>query len=68
MIEIKFTGRTRYRELPRVLGHSLLVLQVEVRFGDGPPDSNGMPLYLKGATWRDAKVEDLSFLVPQQEP
>lgn len=66
IIEGTLTGRTRYRELTRVFGHSLLVLQVEVEFGDGPPDYNGMPLYLQGVAWRDAQVTDLAFL-PQQE-
>ncbi len=66
MIEGTLTGRTRYRQLTRVFGDPLLVLQVEVSFDDGPPDCNGMPTYLAGVAWRDAQVTDLALLPPPE--
>lgn len=61
------TGRTRYRQQRRMLGPPLIVLQVEVTFSDGPGDSNGLPEYLGGTTWVDARLEHLS-LIPNPKP
>ena len=36
-----------------------VVLQVLDKVGDGPPDSNGMPEWLAGEYWRDARMEDM---------
>lgn len=55
------TGRIRYRTERRMFKPDVLVLQVEVEYGDGPSDSNGMPEYLAGKSWRDARPEDLAF-------
>lgn len=52
------TGEVRLRLQTRWFRPPLLVAQVEVCWGEGPPDSNGMPSYLAGRGWRDAKVED----------
>ncbi len=60
------TGGLRYRAKSRWFGDPLLVLQIEVhrRWGEGPPDINGMPMYLAGeyTCWRDATVTDLPAL------
>jgi len=58
----KLTGRTKYRLHKPLFGASLLVLMVEEHHSDGPPDFNGMPTYLEGCVWRDARVEDLAFV------
>ena len=56
------TGQIRFR--PHIRGffirRTLLILQVEVEFTDGPPDANGMPRWLAGKVWRDAGMEDLT--------
>lgn len=41
---------------------NLLVLQVYTAWDEGPLDYNGMPEYLPGEGWRDAKPEDLAIL------
>ena len=56
------TGNIRYRIQNLFFQPSVLVLQVEVEYGDGPLDYNLMPQYLAGKTWRDAVVTDLRFL------
>jgi hypothetical protein len=58
------TGQTRYRCETRGLFSktNLLVLQVEASWGDGPDDCHGLPTYLGGKGWRDARVEDLTLL------
>lgn len=58
------TGKTRLRvQRLGLFGlRSALVLQVHVRWTDGPSDHNGMPSYLAGEGWRDARVEDMSAL------
>jgi hypothetical protein len=61
------TGRTRYRVEKRWLKPYVLVLQIEVRFGDGPPDHDGMPVYLRGSCWRDAQPEDLALVLPDAQ-
>lgn len=48
------TGRFRLRLQERFLRPTLVVLQVHVTWGDGPPDHNGMPTWLSGEGWRDA--------------
>jgi hypothetical protein len=53
------TGKVRYRSGKRWMKPSILVLQVQVTCGDGPPDSNGLPTYLSATYWRDARTEDL---------
>lgn len=58
----RMTGQMRYRVQPRWFNDPLVVLQVEVDVDDGPTDSNGMPMWLAGTFWRDAKPEDLQFL------
>ena len=51
----RITGKTRYRS-----GfNKVLILQVEENLGEGPPDFDGMPKWMPGVIWRDAKVEDL---------
>ncbi len=60
MINEKLTGQTRYRLHNPIFGAPLLVLQVEVEWGEGDPDFNGMPSYPPGKGWRDAKVSDLT--------
>jgi hypothetical protein len=40
---------------------------VEGYYSDGPPDFNGLPEYLEGFKWRDARVEDLSFIGDKAE-
>lgn len=52
------TGKMRYRHKPRMFKHSLVVVQVEVKFEDGPDDHNGMPEWLAGVKWRDARPDD----------
>ena len=56
------TGRTRYRTQRRWFKPDVLVLQIEVEFGDGPPDHDGLPIYLEGRRWRDATAEDVSVV------
>lgn len=59
------TGQTRYRT-ERIGGmfdkREALVLQVHHEWRDGPCDSNGMPAFLAGQGWRDAKTEDLATI------
>jgi hypothetical protein len=57
------TGKVRYRSEKRWLKPEVLVLQVQVICGDGPPDSNGMPEYLSATYWRDARVQDLVVIL-----
>ncbi len=53
--------KTRFRiGKEGLFGKPVLILQVHEKYPDGPPDSYGMPTYLAGERWRDAKVEDLS--------
>lgn len=52
------TGRYRFRIEKRWFKKPLLVLQIEVRWGDGPPDFHGLPKWLAGTGWRDAEVAD----------
>lgn len=55
----QLTGRCRVRPHKLVFGSQIrLILQVETHWPDGPLDSNGMPEYLAGVGWRDARVED----------
>lgn len=54
------TGNTRHRLDKRLFQPPVLVLQIEVTCGDGPPDSNGLPSWLSATYWRDARVEDLT--------
>ena len=62
------TGKVRYRSAKLgLLGPTVLVLEVEEHTSDGPPDFNGMPTYLSGKYWRDAKVEDLGLILPKSE-
>lgn len=58
----KLTGKTRYRILNRFVRNDLVVLQVEESYDDGIDDYNGMPTYLAGKRWRDAKPEDLQWI------
>lgn len=60
------TGNIRYRSQSRWFGSDMLVLQVEVKRDDGPPDYHDMPMYLGGLIWRDAVVEDLLELASTQ--
>ena len=59
MSNFKLTGKIRYRIEKRLFKNPILVLQVKEEFDDGPPDFNGMPTYLAGVQWRDARVEDV---------
>jgi hypothetical protein len=59
------TGATRYRTERRLFKPDVLVLQVEEHTTDGPPDTNGMPEYLAGTYWRDARPEDLQLVLPR---
>lgn len=61
-IATTLTGRTRWRTERRLLKPDLTVLQVEVRFGDGPSDWHGLPTHLAGTGWRDATVDDVTRL------
>lgn len=36
------------------------ILEVQLAFGDGPGDSNGMPDYLAGTVWTDARLEHMA--------
>ena len=54
----RLTGEVRLRLQIRWFRSPLLVVQVHVAYGDGPDDCYGMPQYLAGNGWRDAKVED----------
>ena len=67
MSQDRLTGRTRYRTERRWFKPDVLVLQVEVTYGDGPSDHNGLPAYLAGTGWRDALPQDLTVArcVPQ---
>ena len=58
----KLTGRTRFvaQRIGTIRKREVLVFQVEVAWPDGPPDSNGMPQYLRGTGWRDATTADIS--------
>lgn len=56
------TGKTRYRAEGRLFSTHVLILQVECKRPDGPPDGHGLPQYLAGTFWRDARTEDLSEL------
>jgi hypothetical protein len=38
----------------------VLILEVETSHSDGLPDANGLPEYLAGTCWRDARIEDLT--------
>lgn len=59
------TGETRLRAqrvgLP-FFKRTVLVLQVRGTWTEGPSDSHGMPIYLAGSGWRDARVEDLALI------
>lgn len=59
------TGKTRYRA-ERRWRRTLLVLQVEEKHEDGPPDTNGLPEWLAATGWRDARVEDLAELASKE--
>jgi hypothetical protein len=60
----RLTGKQRYR-VETIGGffnrHQVLVLEVEVLRGDGPSDFHGLPTYLGGTIWRDARPQDLSL-------
>lgn len=58
----KLTGNIRYRVTHTLVRPSKVLLQVEIVWDDGPDDWHGMPTYLKGKGWRDAKPEDLQYL------
>lgn len=58
----ELTGRSRYRVERRWMKVDLVVLQVEVQYGYGPPDFHGMPSHLPGKKWRDATPEDIMKL------
>jgi len=57
----RLTGKKRYRVENGWLFKGV-VLQVEVQWDDGPDDWQGMPEYLRGIMWRDARPEDLQYL------
>lgn len=61
------TGRTRHRDERRAFRSTLIVLQVEVVYSDGPNDHDGMPQYLAGKSWRDATTMDY-FALAQHVP
>lgn len=54
-----YTGNIRYR----VSWLGKVILQVEVEWPDGPDDSNGMPICLRGRGYRDAIPEDLQYFI-----
>jgi len=58
------TGKTRYRvsDYGFLTKRLFVILQVEIIWSDGPTDWHGMPEYLAGKGWRDAKPEDLQYL------
>lgn len=58
----KPTGETRLRLHKPMFGAPLLVLQIKVVYPDGPDDYHGMPEWLAGEAWRDAKITDMTFL------
>lgn len=66
----RLTGATRHRaEVVGIIRRRVkLVLQVEVEWGDGPPDCNGMPEFLRGRGWRDADPADLAARTTGAEP
>lgn len=57
----EYTGKTKYRIEKRLFKSDLVVLQVEVSWGNGPEDYDGLPTYLSGRGWRDAIPEDLQY-------
>lgn len=59
------TGATRYRTERRMFKPDVLVLQVQEHTTDGPDDWHGMPTYLAGTYWRDARPEDLQLVLPR---
>lgn len=54
------TGDIRFRTHTPFFGAPVLILQVSVAYGDGPPDAHGLPAYLAGVGWRDATSQDLT--------
>lgn len=63
----QLTGEIRYRiETNGFFNHhEILVLQVQIKWPDGPNDWQGNPENLAGAGWRDAKPEDVPHLKPE---
>ncbi|UTC27944.1 hypothetical protein [Stenotrophomonas phage A1432] len=60
------TGKTRHRIHKTLFREPVLVLQVELSYPDGPGDSYGLPEYLAGRMWVDARMEHLSILPNSQ--
>lgn len=56
------TGNIKFRVKSRMFLPDLVILMIEVTWGDGPDDYHGMPIYLAGKGWRDATPEDLQSL------
>lgn len=54
---------SRYRLYKPLFKPPVLILQVKVRWKDGPIDHNGLPSYLAGEGWRDARPEDFRNFV-----
>ena len=42
-----------------------LFLEIKIKVSDGPPDCNGMPTYLSGDYWIDAKEKHLNEIYKQ---
>lgn len=53
------TGKYRHRLHNPFFGSPKLVLEVEIKWDNGPGDSYGMPSYIAGSGWKDAEVHDL---------
>lgn len=55
--------KTRYRVgREGLFGKQVLILQIWVKWKEGPPDSYGGAGYPAGEGWRDATVKDITEL------
>lgn len=60
---MKLTGKIKFRiESSGFFNSEKVILQVEHEWENGPDDFNGLPTYLCGKGWRDAKAEDLQYI------
>jgi len=53
------TGRVRFTRESFFFFWERVVVEVEIKFGDGPDDYHGMPQYLAGTMWVKATPDHL---------
>lgn len=64
-VPYRLTGKFRYSTRKRLLRPDRVVVEVEIEWGDGPDDHNGMPTYLEGSAWKEASPADMLRLTQE---